>query len=85
MPRSPDDFYPALSQQLAEEGRVIVSVQVSATGCALKFAIGASSGSALLDDAALRYAESFEFLPAVWEGKAVDSVKAFAVNFQLKE
>ncbi|HKC15993.1 MAG TPA: TonB family protein [Steroidobacteraceae bacterium] len=85
MPRSPGEFYPELSRQLYEEGRVLVSAQVSATGCALKFAIAFSSGSALLDDAAQRYAETIEFLPAERAGKAADSVKVFAVNFQLKD
>jgi len=85
MTRSPDEFYPERSRQLYEEGRVILSAQVSATGCALRFAIAFSSGSALLDDAAQRYAETVEFLPAEREGKAADSVKVFAVNFQMKD
>lgn len=83
--RSPAEFYPDVSRREFLEGRVILSIRVSATGCAASFAIAGSSGSTLLDEAAQRFAEAMEFLPAERDGKAIEATKALAVNFRLKE
>jgi len=85
MKRTPEEFYPDLSKRLGEEGRVLVSTHVAATGCAVDFAISSSSGSAQLDEAAQRFAETIEFVPAEKGGKAVDAVKQFFVTFKLTD
>ncbi len=85
MSRTPDEFYPAISQRQAEEGPVIVSMHVSAAGCAMDFAISSSSGSEQLDEAAQRYTETIEFLPAEKEGKPVSAVKQLRVMFRLAD
>jgi TonB family protein len=80
----PDEFYPKESQQLDEQGRVILSVRVDSTGCGANVAIAMSSGSEPLDDAALRYFETMEFLPAQAQGIAVGALKSLAVSFQIR-
>jgi len=78
----PDEFYPLESKQREEQGRVILSVRVSSTGCGSSVAIAMSSGSEPLDDAALRYFETMEFLPAQAQGVPVDAQKVLAVVFR---
>jgi TonB family protein len=80
----PDEFYPLASKQQEEQGRVILSVRVSSTGCGSSVAIAMSSGSEPLDDAALRYFETMQFLPAQAQGVAVGAQKVFAVTFKLR-
>jgi TonB family protein len=81
--RTPDEFYPDASLREALEGRVVLYIRVADTGCAQGFAIAGSSGSTLLDEAAIRYAETMEFLPAEKDGKAIQAVKPLAVTFRL--
>ncbi|HMI37864.1 MAG TPA: energy transducer TonB, partial [Steroidobacteraceae bacterium] len=85
MSRTPDEFYPATSQRQADEGPVIVSMHVSDTGCAIDIAISSSSGSEQLDEAAQRYVETIEFLPAEKKGKPVSAVKQLRVMFKLAD
>jgi TonB family protein len=82
MNRAPSDFYPEASRKAFLEGSVILSVRISATGCADRLAIAGSSGSELLDEAAMRFGETMEFLPAEKEGKAVESTKQIRVTFK---
>lgn len=82
MNRSPSDFYPEESRKAFLEGSVILSVRISATGCADRLAIAGSSGSEQLDDAAMRFGETMEFLPAEKDGKAVESTKEIRVTFK---
>jgi TonB family protein len=83
--RSADEFYPDVSRRDGLEGRVIVALHVSREGCVSKLAIAGSSGSVLLDDAALEYAETFEYLPAAVGGKATESSTKLAVMFKLDQ
>jgi TonB family protein len=83
--RSPEEFYPDQSKHLLEEGSVVLSVRVSATGCATDIGVAGSSGSTQLDDAAQRYAETMEFLPAEQAGTAIAATKEFKVTFKLSD
>jgi protein TonB len=83
--RSPDEFYPPESRRRSLAGAVLLSVRVSATGCAEGFSLAGSSGDDSLDGAALQFAEAMEFLPAEREGKPVEGVYVFKVSFQLQE
>jgi serine protease Do len=67
--QSADDFYPKAARQDQIEGTVIVLAKVDAKGCAVASGIVSSSGSELLDHAAIDYVQSIEFLPA-WENDA---------------
>jgi serine protease Do len=83
MTRSLEEYYPASSRRLGEEGMVLVSLKVSSTGCATGAAIVGSSGSALLDDAVLEFYETIEFIPAETNGKAVDATVKAPIAFKL--
>jgi TonB family protein len=82
MNRSPSDFYPEESRKVFLEGSVVLSVRISATGCADRLAIAGSSGSQQLDDAAMRFGETLEFLPAEKDGTAVESTNEIRVTFK---
>lgn len=83
--RSPDDYYPAASLRLQEQGDAIVRVCVSAAGTLEgPPAIERSSGSRHLDGAALKWAsEALAFTPATRNGAAVSACKGFRVSFRL--
>jgi len=83
MTRSLEDYWPIRSKQFGEEGTVIVSLKVSATGCALSAAIQGSSGFDMLDAAVLQAYETMEFIPAGVNGAAVESTVAAPIVFKL--
>jgi len=84
--RSPDDFYPATSVTLQEEGTAVVRVCVAPSG-RLEGApvIERSSGFRRLDAAAVQWArEALDFTAATRNGAAVSACKGFRVNFKLR-
>lgn len=83
---SPDDFYPATSISLQEEGVSVVRVCVGPTGrMEGRPTIQRSSRIRRLDDAAIRWAsEALEFTPATRNGAAVSDCKDFRVVFKLR-
>jgi serine protease Do len=85
MNRSLEDFWPLESKRLGEEGRVMVSLRVSATGCAVAAAISGSSGSEMLDGAVMQFYETIDFTPAEIDGKAAESTPTLPVIFKLQK
>lgn len=83
MNRSLEDYWPIESKRLGEEGRVMVSLRVSATGCAVAAAISGSSGSEMLDEAVMQFYETIDFIPAEVDGKAAESTPTVPVIFKL--
>jgi TonB family protein len=84
--RSPDDYYPATSIQLQEEGVTVVNVCVGPAG-RLEGAptVRSSSGSRRLDAAALKWAgEALVFTPATRNGAAVSACREYRVRFTLR-
>jgi protein TonB len=84
--RPADDYYPAASLRLQEEGIATVRVCVGPNG-RMDGApvIEQSAGSARLDAAALTWArEALRFTPATRNGQAVAACKGFRVNFRLR-
>jgi TonB family protein len=84
--RSPDDYYPAVSIQLQEEGVAEVHVCVGPTG-RLEGApsVARTSGSRRLDAAAVKWAgEALTFTPATRNGAAVSACRDYRVRFSLK-
>src|SRR5690348_17259399 len=57
----PADYYPAQSRRNNEEGRALVHICVDERGRVASAAVDASSGHALLDDAAVRLAKLYRF------------------------
>jgi len=84
--RSPDDYYPAVSLQLQEQGTSIVRVCVAPSGRLDGVpVIERSSGSRRLDTAAIQWArEALAFTPATRNGAAVAACKGFRVRFNLR-
>lgn len=84
--RSPNEYYPASSLRMQEEGAAIVRVCVGAAGqIEGKPQIERSSGSRSLDVAALAWVrEAVQFTPATRNGEAVTACKGFRVNFTLR-
>ncbi len=78
-----EDYYPATSRRLGEEGVVLVSLKVSRTGCATGAAIVGSSGSAPLDEAVMKFYETMEFIPAGTKDKAIDTTVKVPIAFKL--
>jgi serine protease Do len=83
--RSAEDFWPVQSKRLGEEGLVMVSLKISATGCATAASIAGSSGFDALDDAVLQYYETLEFFPGEVDGKPIESTVSLPVDFKLAE
>lgn len=84
--RSPDDYYPALSIRLQEQGVAVVRVCVAADGrIDGRPVVERSAGSRHLDAAAVRWAsEALVFTPATRDGAPVPACKGFRVNFSLR-
>jgi TonB family protein len=82
---SPDDFYPATSVSLQEQGIAIVNVCVRADGrMDGQPTIAGSSGYKRLDQAAIKWArEALRFTPATENGLGVRACKGFRVVFNL--
>lgn len=69
---NPAPAYPPLSRRLGEEGRVVVRAQVGPDGLPQAVDVRTSSGSARLDEAALKAVRQWKFIPAR-RGEAVVS------------
>jgi protein TonB len=61
--RIPKQAYPALSQRLGEQGRVIVRILIGADGNALRAEISRSSGFERLDQTALTWVLRWRYQP----------------------
>jgi len=79
----PADYYPAQSRRNNEEGRALVHICVDERGRVASAAVDASSGHALLDDAAVRLAKLYRFKPATQDGKPVQQCTGLPVKFVL--
>jgi len=84
MKQSPNDFYAKVARQDQIEGTVIVMAKVNAKGCAVASAILGSSGSELLDQAAIDFVHTIEFLPAAEHRTAIEGRYKTAVVFKFQ-
>jgi len=82
---NPKPHYPLLARNKGIEGRVVVNVLVSAQGTVKTISVGQSSGSRLLDKAALQTVKKWRFHPVLHNGKAVPSSETVPVVFKLKD
>lgn len=83
-----DDFYPEASRRLGEKGITTVSVCVDGTGRLIgKPTVDRSSGSARLDESALRLAQagSGHYRVTTEDGRPVSACYPFHVRFQLRD
>jgi protein TonB len=81
--RKPD--YPADARRRGIQGNVLLHVDVTAAGAALRVIVATSSGHDMLDDAALRAVQQWRFSPATQGGVAVAGAVDVPVHFRLEE
>ncbi len=82
---NPKPHYPALSRRLREEGRVVLRVQVAASGLPLDVALHGSSGFGRLDSAARETVRRWKFVPARHGQEAVAAAVLVPIVFSLKD
>lgn len=75
--------YPAEAKAHRIEGKVAVTLRVEVDGTVSSPKVTSSSGSALLDQAALTAAGKYRFKPALQDGKPVAVWVSFVVDFSL--
>jgi protein TonB len=83
--QSLEALWPPQSKRLGEEGTVLATVRISASGCVTELMIAGSSGSDMMDTAVRSYLESVVFLPPDLNGTAAESVATVPVAFRLDQ
>jgi protein TonB len=83
--RNPPPPYPPLSRRMGEEGRVILRVSVNPQGTADAVEVRTSSGSARLDESALKTVRNWRFIPAKRGDVAVQSWVLVPIIFKLEQ
>ena len=83
--RNPAPPYPPMSRKMREEGRVVLRVLVTPEGTAGSLEIKTSSGSARLDESALRTVRQWKFIPARRGDAPVQSWVLVPVIFKLEQ
>jgi protein TonB len=84
---STEDYYPAASKRLGEEGAVVVHVCVGSNGKLTEEpTVQQSSGSARLDEGGVKLAKagSGHYRAATEDGQAVNSCFPFRIKFELR-
>ena len=79
-----EDYYPAASKRLNEEGSPTVHVCIAASGkLSAAPTIAQSSGSARLDEGALSLAKAGRYVAGMDDGKPIDACFDFRIKFQM--
>lgn len=82
--RNPAPAYPTTSRRMREQGRVLLSVLVSASGEAETVEVRTSSGSERLDRAAMDAVRRWRFAPARRGAQAIAGWALVPIVFQLE-
>lgn len=82
---NPKPAYPALSRRSGEQGRVVLRVQVAASGMPTEVQLHAGSGSSRLDNAALDAVRRWKFVPARLGSEPVAASVLVPIVFSLKD
>ncbi len=80
---NPKPHYPLLARNQGIEGRVVVNVLISVQGTVKTIGVGQSSGSRLLDRAAVQAVKKWRFHPVLHNGKAIPSSESVPIVFKL--
>ena len=78
-------IYPEQARQRRIEGRVVLRIVVSPQGRTASASVAKSSGSAILDQAALDAVRDYRFIPASQGGVAVVGIADLPFNFRLED
>lgn len=82
--RNPAPRYPPLARRMGQQGKVVLRVLVNAGGDPAKVEVRASSGSDVLDEAALDAVKRWRFVPARKGEQAVDAWVLVPITFSLQ-
>jgi TonB family protein len=80
-----EQFYPASARKYEISGKVTLHLTITSTGCMVQSQVVRSSGAPELDDAASALAEYTDFLPALREGRPIESRPERTVNFMFED
>lgn len=78
-----DPPYPELARQEGRQGTVVLRTKIDIDGKPKQVEVAVSSGSEILDRAALEYMKLAKFSPALKEGSPIPAVITFRVRFKL--
>lgn len=81
---NPRPAYPLVARELGLEGKVVLRVQVTATGAPERVVIAQTSGAPILDEAALQAVQVWAFVPARRGDVPVAHAVDVPIRFQLK-
>ncbi len=76
--------YPPEALRAGMEGKTVLSVLISASGAASRVEVHKSSGHELLDAAALKSVQEFQFTPAKIDGVAHASWARIPISFAIE-
>lgn len=82
---NPPPAYPMVARRNGLQGRVVLNVEVLASGVCGQINVHKSSGYTMLDEAALQTVKTWRFLPASQAGRAVDKWFMIPIQFSLKD
>ena len=82
---NPKPVYPHTAYKLGLEGRVLIDLSMSADGAVEKIHIRDSSGSAVLDSAAVKAVKKWRFYPVLRDGKAMPFTDTGHIIFKIKD
>ena len=83
--RNPPPRYPPIARRNGEQGTVTLRVLVTRTGEPGSVSLEKTSGSALLDAAALDTVKHWRFVPAQQNGEPVDAPVLVPIVFRLQD
>lgn len=81
---NPEPVYPRISQELEEEGRVLLRVTVSENGQPMNISLARSSGFSRLDKAAMDTVKRWRFVPAKRGEQAIVATVQVPIDFKLR-
>jgi periplasmic protein TonB len=82
---APKPDYPMAARTRGLQGRVVLRIDISATGIPATVSVVTSSGHAILDRAAIATVQSWRFRPAMQDGIAVTGQVDQPVDFRLED
>jgi protein TonB len=82
-PKNPEPEYPLQARRRGQEGLVLLNITVSGSGHATEISLKQTSGYELLDQAALKAVQRWQFEPARIGAVGVESKIEVPVRFKL--
>ena len=82
---SPAPPYPRMAMQRRLEGKVVLRIHVDASGKPIEVSVENSSGSSILDEAAMQFVKArWHFVPAQQDGRAMEAWALLPIDYVLR-